>query len=71
MFANVEGGAGCPPVVNVSTEDEIYRNLVEYTSDRRALQTLGVESRRWLLANHDWRTVIQLYVALYNRVLAA
>ena len=71
VFANVAGGADHPPVVHVSTEDDIYTALVTHTADAQALRRLGESSRRWMLVNHDARAVMSRYIALYERVLAA
>jgi glycosyltransferase involved in cell wall biosynthesis len=71
VFANVDGGADSPPVVNVSTEDQIYGALLEHTKNAGALRAIGQASRRWMLANHDARTVMRRYIALYDTVLAA
>lgn len=59
-----------PPVVNVSTEDEIYEKLVELTNDRKQLQEIGRKSREWILKYHHWESLIDKYIAIYEEVLA-
>ena len=58
------------PAINVRTEEEIYKRLLEYTADRRELEAIGRASRRWILEHKDGPRLIQRYIAAYERVLA-
>lgn len=57
------------PAVNVRTEEDIYKRLLEYTEDRRALEAVGHASRQWILEHKDGPRLIQRYIAAYERVL--
>lgn len=70
VFVSLVDGAERPPVVNVSTEEEIYKALIDYTSDGAGLRAIGSASRQWIVENHDARTVIRRYIAVYEQVLA-
>lgn len=59
-----------PPVVNVSTEDEIYEKLVELTDTPGALEAIGAQARQWVLENQDGDALMERYISAYQRILA-
>jgi hypothetical protein len=58
-----------PPAVNVRTEDEIYRALVETTRAPQTLSELGRRSRQWVLENLHADVVLPRYVETYRTVM--
>ena len=62
-------GVVLPPVLNVSTEDEIHRAMCEVDQAER-MRSLRGASRKWAVTYHDWRVVMNWYVGVYRDVLA-
>jgi len=57
-------GGDMPPVLNCSSEDEIYAVLWR-TIDKHLLKSIGRESRAWLLRNHAWETCLSQFLFHY------
>ena len=60
-----------PPVINVSSEQEILDALIRFSDDRPALAALGTAGRRWTEENYSGQAVARRYQALFERVLAS
>ena len=71
VFTSLVEDDNQPPVVNVTSEEEICEALVKYTSDPRSLCALGRVSRQWILDHHGARRIIHRYIAVYEEILAA
>lgn len=58
-----------PPCINVSSENEIFKNLTKLTGNPKILQDVGNKSREWILKYHDWRLAVEKYKNLYRSIL--
>lgn len=52
-----------PPIINVKTEEEIYKALIKILEDPIYLIKLGEQARKWILQKHSLKVVGQ---KLYN-----
>jgi len=57
-----------PPIMNASTEKQIYEKLVQLIEDRSLGRKLGKKSREWLLKYHDVEKIIKKYICVYHSV---
>jgi glycosyltransferase involved in cell wall biosynthesis len=60
-----------PPVVDVRTSEQIYRELSGLASDERARDELGRAGRDWVERQHGWRLVVDRLLAIYDEVLTS
>jgi len=60
-----------PPVINVSSEQEILDALIRFSDDRPALAALGTAGRRWTEENYSGQAVAKRYQALFTSILAS
>jgi glycosyltransferase involved in cell wall biosynthesis len=59
-----------PPVINASTEDEIFQALVYYSEHKAELEQLGRKSREWVVNNISGEIVAGKFLELYKHILA-
>lgn len=59
-----------PPIINVSTEEEIFKALDYYSHHKDELLLLGEKSREWVVNNMSESIVARKYLTLYNSILA-
>lgn len=59
-----------PPLINVTTEDDIVREFRKYSEDRQALTALGRASRMWIEQNSSYAAVAIQLNELYKKVLS-
>jgi len=60
-----------PPIVNVRTEDQIYKKLYELTTDEVERRKIGETSRNWVQNYHDSGKVAEKLIQIYNAVMRA
>ena len=58
-----------PPMINASSEEEIYQNLKFYFDCPQKLEELGKLSREWVLNNISDEIITKKYLNLYKRIL--
>jgi glycosyltransferase involved in cell wall biosynthesis len=58
-----------PPIINASSEKEIFEALSWYAAHRSELEQLGEQSRVWVMNNVAGEIVAQRYLALYEHIL--
>ena len=58
-----------PPVVDVRTPEQIYRELSRLAADDRSREELGRASRDWVERNHGWQLVVDRLLSIYDEVL--
>lgn len=58
-----------PPVINVSTEEEIFSMLNKLCRDKSMLSGIGSRSRAWITKYFHWETVIEQYISYYEAIL--
>ena len=58
-----------PPIINASSEDEIYQNLKFYFDNPQTLAELGKLSREWVINNISDEIITKKYLNLYKRIL--
>jgi len=58
-----------PPVVNVRSEEEIFKSLSELADDEDTRRDLGKKSREWIMKYCHWEVAIQKHIELYKEVL--
>ncbi len=59
-----------PPVINASSEEEIFRALDHYARNREELGELGLQGRTWVEQNAAGEVVARRYLGLYESILA-
>ena len=59
-----------PPVVNVCTQEEIFRKMLELSQNKDELISIGKKSREWVLKTHHWESAIERYIGLYENILS-
>lgn len=57
-----------PPVLNCSTEEEIYQQLLK-VSNREYREQLGKQAREWIIKYHYWEKVINQLIFHYETIL--
>ncbi len=57
-----------PPIINASTEKQIYEELMKLIEDQTLGEKIGKESREWLLKYHNVEKNIQKYLFVYNAI---
>jgi hypothetical protein len=57
-----------PPIVDVRTTEQIYRELRRLAGDEQARLELGAASREWVEREHGWRLVVDRMLAAYDEV---
>jgi glycosyltransferase involved in cell wall biosynthesis len=57
-----------PPIMNASTEEQIYEKLVQLIEDDSLGRKIGKRSREWLLKYHDIEKIMKKYIFIYNAV---
>ena len=60
--------AEVPPIINASSEKEIYDALLSLIEDRDYAEKIGKLSRKWLLKYHDAEKIIKKYIYLYQAI---
>lgn len=58
-----------PPVINVSTEEEILEKIKKLCQDRVLFSSIGISSREWIMKYFHWEKVIDQYIGYYGRIL--
>ncbi len=58
-----------PPVVNVSTTDEIASEMLRFADNPELRIEVGNKSREWILKYRDWNIVVDKYISLYKEIL--
>jgi methionine salvage enolase-phosphatase E1 len=59
-----------PPVINVSSEEEIYHALTLYSSRRDELTGLGKRGRAWVEGYASGEVVARRFSEVYESVLS-
>ncbi len=59
-----------PPVINVSTEEEIFTMISKLCQDRTLRIDIGIRSRNWIMKYFHWERVIEQYIEYYNQILS-
>ncbi|MDP2923756.1 MAG: glycosyltransferase family 4 protein [Candidatus Omnitrophota bacterium] len=59
-----------PPVINVSTEEEIFSMISKLCEDKTLRIDIGIRSRDWITKYFHWERVIEQYVEYYNQILS-
>ena len=57
-----------PPIVDVRTPEQIYRELRRLARDEKALAELSGAGRDWVERNHGWQLVVDRLLAAYDEV---
>ena len=60
-----------PPVINVSTVDEITKAIIHYAQHRQELRDLGNQSEQWARKYVTSDEVIDRYIRMYEEVVSA
>ena len=60
-----------PPVINVSTEDQIYSMINKVSDDEALRREISIRSRNWIAKYFHWEKVIEQYIQYYKDVLDA
>lgn len=58
-----------PPVINVSTEEEIFSMIFKLCQDKSLCVDIGMRSRDWIEKYFHWEKVIEQYLKYYNEIL--
>jgi len=57
-----------PPIVDVRTPEQIYRELRRLARDQAARAELGAAGRDWVERHHGWQLVVDRLLAAYEEV---
>ncbi|HUU30165.1 MAG TPA: glycosyltransferase [archaeon] len=60
-------GQDLPPILNCSSEDEIYSQIIK-CGDRDYIKQKGEECRAWVFRNHDGRTCMDDFLFYYSLI---
>ncbi|MFC1674300.1 glycosyltransferase [Candidatus Omnitrophota bacterium] len=58
-----------PPVINVSTEEGIFKMICKLCQERKVLGDIGASSRAWIMKYFHWERVIERYIEYYKEIL--
>lgn len=58
-----------PPTINVRTEDEIYRKLIDSVENPDAFREIGMRARQWVLENLHGAVLVKRYISTYEQIL--
>lgn len=58
-----------PPVVNVSSEDDICNKMLELSQDPDKRRHIGTEAHDWIMKYYHWEKIIDKFIEFYKGVL--
>jgi len=59
-----------PPIINVSTEQEIFDALIYYTGNKSERENIGIKSREWVKEHVSAKVIAHKYLKLYKNILS-
>lgn len=57
-----------PPIINAKNENDVYDVLKNLIENRDAANTIGKQSREWLLKHHDPEKIMRKYLFIYEAI---
>ncbi|OPY62540.1 MAG: Alpha-monoglucosyldiacylglycerol synthase [Pelotomaculum sp. PtaU1.Bin065] len=58
-----------PPVINVSSDEEIFKALIKCRENAQYVKDLSIASRLWIKKYHGWKTVTDCLIKVYEEAL--
>ena len=58
-----------PPTINVRTEDEIHKKLIDCVENPDAFREIGARARQWVLKNLHGAVLVKRYISTYEQTL--